>query len=378
MGVSSGRMLLPGLPSDAFRLGTIVLAEFEPISLWYDASLTIAARALAARLPTDYHVFQHIPDDVVRALYRQGIDVPESQKVGRFRLLDSYSPQTGIVAAAHYRPYQFASQSLLIGEWKKGSLGVLQDPREQGIVHIDENDSLLARYNSERDILDFFQTRAFEAVRKRSFLFLHGFMSGVHSDAFYREMESLADVVLDFKSREVEGHLEQLLRLRAIRGVNVDSRWRLLRMTGTGEVRVLGPARVPETPSAGPRSSGAPEARAESQPPAPLEFGNATAGRVFEALLHAYVQDTRVHRLTEETAGWRSLVQVARTVKVAPSTLYPRAGAVNPVMGELSARGLVEVRILPGAPGRGGQAIRVRIAADREAVRPHLERYRRA
>ena len=102
------------------------------------------------------------------------------------------------------------------------------------------------------------------------------------------------------------------------------------------------------------------------------EFANARAAKVFEALVDAYVEDIRVRRLAGESAGWRSLVRIAREAKLSPSSLYPRRGSVNRVMGELTSRGLIEVRVLPGTRGRGGVAMHVRVAAERDAVRPYV------
>lgn len=372
--MSAGRpSLLSGLPPGALRFGTVVLVEYESHSPWFETSVTLAANALAAGVRTDYHTFQHVPEDVVASLERQGVDVASVQRQGLFRLIDSYSAQTGIAQPVLHRPYEFASQSLRISAWKKASSGVLEDPKERRILHIDENDSVLLHYNREREVLAFFRTRAFEAARKRDFLFVHGFTAGVHSKSFYRSFESLADVVLDFRTRDVEGQLEHLLRVRTVRGAAVDSRWRLLAVTPRGQVRVLGPARSGERPPERWRApTAAPPAREEAADRV-LTFENPRAAKVFESLVRAFMEDTRTKRFPEREAGWRSLVQVARETALAPSSLYPRRGGVNPIMGELTSRGLVETRVVPGARGRGGITLRVRLAVDRAAVREHVQ-----
>ncbi len=367
-----GLSLLSGLPSASFRYGTIVIVEFEAHAPWYETAITIAANALASGVRTDYHTFQHVPEDVVAALERQGVDVARAQREGRFRLIDSYSAQTGLVTPIHHRPYEFASQSLRISDWKKGSSGVLDDPNERRILHIDENDSLLLQHNRERDVIDFFQTRAFEAARKREFLFLHAFIVGIHSKAFYHRFESLADVVLDFRTREKEGHLEPLVRVRTIRGTGSDSRWRLLSVTRRGEARVLGAASAEGGPaSESRRPSRAVPAGGGTHVDA-LSFRNRKASAVFGSLVAAFQDDSQRKRMSEAESGWRSLVQVARETSLSPSSLYPRQGSVNPIMGELMSRGLVESRVIPGARGRGGITLRVRVAVDRPGVREYV------
>ncbi len=349
-----------------------MLVEFDAHSPWFEAAVTLAANGLRAGVHTDYHAFQHVPEDVMRSLARQGVDVARAEHEGRFRLIDSYSVQTGLAAPVHQRPYEFASQSLRISDWKKSAPGVLKAPGERRLLHIDENDSLLVEHNRERDVIDFFRSRAFEAARKRDFLFIHAFLADVHSKPFYRKFESLADVVLDFGTREIEDHLEHLVRVRTIRGMASDSRWRLLAVTARGEVRALGAARVREGSIRWPRGSKRNEGRLDAGPAEALPFRNRKAGSVLESLVAAFLEDSRRRRMSDADAGWRSLVQVARDVSLAPSSLYPRKGGVNPIMGELMSRGLIETRVIPGARGRGGITLRIRIAHDRGAVQAYL------
>lgn len=366
--------LLPGFPPEVFRPGSVVLVEFDPHSLWYEASVTICARALSAGVKTDYHTFQHVPGDIVRDLRRQGIDPDDMQSADRFRLLDSYSVQTGVALPAHRPPYDFVSRSLRMSEWKRGALGVLDHADERRLVHIDENDSPLARYNSERDVVDFFQTLSFEAARKRDFTFVYALMRAVHSKSFYRHFEYIADAVLDFRSRESEGRMEHVVRVRSLRGKACDSRWRLLSVTAKGEVRVLGLARSAQTRTRMPPPVEKTAAAAELAAEGVLAFKNRKAAKVFDALVDAFVRDRDVARLAEDRAGWRSLVQVCEATGFSPSSLYPRKGAVNPVMGELASRGFIETRVDPGTRGRGGVAMRVRIAYDEAPVKVRVGR----
>ena len=54
--------------------GKNYLVEFDPHSLWYEASLTIAADSARHGTRTDYHTFAHIPGDVKEALRRLGVN----------------------------------------------------------------------------------------------------------------------------------------------------------------------------------------------------------------------------------------------------------------------------------------------------------------
>lgn len=358
------------LSPTGFEPGRIFLVEFEPHSVWYEASYTIAAQAISAGIRTDYHVFQHEPRDVTEALVRLGARVEGARRKGLFRLLDSYSPQGGLTPPKQHEPYDFVSVSLRLKEWKRGALGVLADAGEMDILHIDDNDSLLATINSEDEILDFFQSRAFAAARSKRITFLHGFATGVHSERFYRRLESFVDGILDFAAWENRGQVDQVVRARVLRGTTGDSRWRLLNVSRRGEVRIRGLTR-PMDPSHS-------EAAAEGLAPLPLAALSPTAERVFEFLTEAFLQDQGAGQHANDDAGWRSRVQIARGIGLSPSSLYPRTGSVSAPIRELEIQALVEARVTTGSRGRGGVAVKLRIATDSESVRSRVPRLERA
>ena len=88
--------ILSDLVPGGFRYGLNLVVEFEPHSLWYETSLTIAAYGLRSGLRTDYHTFQHIPSEVVEALARFGLDVQKLEEEGNLRILDTYTVTTGV------------------------------------------------------------------------------------------------------------------------------------------------------------------------------------------------------------------------------------------------------------------------------------------
>lgn len=235
--------LLTSLAGGGIGFGRIVLVEFQPGSLWFELTVTLAAQALTAGVPTDVHVFQHPPADVRRALRTQGVEVERCEASGQLRILDSYSVQTGLSVPEELAPYGFASGSLRMEEWKRASPRVLDDPKERRRIHLDENDSVLARYNTEEEILDFFRTRAYEGARRNELLFVHAFAAGLHSARFFQEIEALADAILDLgRAEEVGGSFTYTVRARRLLGKNVDARWRTIGLGDRGEIVLAAPA----------------------------------------------------------------------------------------------------------------------------------------
>jgi class 3 adenylate cyclase len=228
--------LIEDLAPGILKFGAIVLVEFQSHSLWYEASHTLAAQALREGIKTDYHTFQHPPDDIRKDIASLDVDLDDFEKSGKFRLIDSYTAQIGLGTPKTIEPYGFTSTSLKIADWKSQMFGVFDKPEERRLIHIDENDSVLTNYNTEAEVLDFFR-RSYTAARGREFVFFYALLSGTHSASFYNQFESLADIIIDFQSPEESGRVNHMVRVRIARGSGkYNSEWRRLKVLQGGEV----------------------------------------------------------------------------------------------------------------------------------------------
>ena len=232
--------IVPG----GFIHGANYLVEFEPTSLWYETSLTIAAHALKAGVKTQYHTFMHIPREIRQDLGKLDIDLKRFESEDRFRLIDSYTgltglplqPETGSVPGrsrlsindpSYLEDYTARVVTLVT----KGAPDV-----DKKWLHIDDNTSIFNRYFKEQDVLNIFQTRAFQLSRALDLSAFHSVVSGVWSESFYKQFEAQCDGVIDFKTEENEGQQENFVRVRSIRGKSCDSRWKHLHLKSNGEV----------------------------------------------------------------------------------------------------------------------------------------------
>ena len=288
---------LDGLAQGAFDYGKIVLVEFEPSSLWHEAAVTITAQALQGGIRTTFHTFQHPPADARRALRAQGVDVPEAERSGSLRILDSYTIQPGLKVPGEHPPYGFASRSLKMSDWMAGSPQVLTEPGEKRLLHLDENNSVLLSHNRESEVLDFFRNRAYEGARENEILFVHSFLARVHSPRFYRAFESLADVVVDFESREVSGRLVHRARVRQVRGMAADTHWRALELLDAGVVALRPASTRAKLPA------GSPKARLPTRRLAAIMFTDLVG---FTALAQESEEEA-LRLLTEHNALLRSV-----------------------------------------------------------------------
>ncbi len=221
--------------------GTNLLIEFDSDSIWYEASLTIAAQALRMGQRTLYHTFQHPAADLERDLTNLGLDLARLQGDGQFQMLDSLAVQLGGLAPVEKE--KPIAGSLKISDLSISASQAIKKEREEGVreeqkrwLHIDDNTAIMTLYNPETIVFDYWRTRIVPFSRPQENIILHSILNGTVSDTFRTQFESINDGIFDFKCEEKEGEVEHLVRVRIMRGKKVNSRWHRLNMAENGEV----------------------------------------------------------------------------------------------------------------------------------------------
>ena len=229
---------------DGIRYSTYVIIEFDPQSIWYDTSLTLTAQALRRGVKTDYHTFLSRPEEIEEKLAHLGLDVKKLEEEDVLRVIDSYTIQTGIgVPVKPKGSDTFLTDSVKISDWsipmaKQIKAGT--DETEKKRLHLDDNTSVLMRYNSENEFIDYWRTRMIRGyARTRGCILVNAFATGVVSETFTKQIESICDGIIEFKIKESEDKVLQIFRVKAMHGMNYDSRWQELRMAD-GEVALAG------------------------------------------------------------------------------------------------------------------------------------------
>jgi KaiC/GvpD/RAD55 family RecA-like ATPase len=234
--------IVPG----GFTYGANYLVEFQPSSLWYETSLTIAAKAVKVGVRTHYHTFMHIPREIRQGLQRLEVDVKKLEGEDKFRLIDSYTGLTGLPIqpeSSHISKQFTRAPAYNDPSWLESYTANIVSLIEKGApdadkkwLHIDDNTSIFNRYFKEQDVVNLFQTRVFQMTRLLELSAFHSVVAEVWSDSFYKQFEAQCDGVIDFKAEEDEGQLENYVRIRSLRGKSCDSRWRHLHLEENGQV----------------------------------------------------------------------------------------------------------------------------------------------
>jgi KaiC/GvpD/RAD55 family RecA-like ATPase len=253
--------ILDQLAPKGFFYGGMYVVEFEPDSLWYELSLTIAAHAVKSGTKTEYHVFQHYSREAADAFSRLGVDVERSMRDGLLRIVDSYS-QT--VAHEEERKRAAASDPLLkstqttpldMAESAKHWVELFKagfPEEEKRWLHIDDNTTIFLQYNDEKTTVDTWRTAfAPYSIRAPERAALYAFVKGVASDGFYAKFEALVDGIIDLKAREDEGRMEHYIRIRNLKGKVFDSTWHRIQVSESGEVTMTSSPKAKELGIAG-------------------------------------------------------------------------------------------------------------------------------
>ncbi len=235
--------LLGEMVPGGFNYGGNYLVEFEPDSPWYEASLTIAAHALRQGIRTEYHTFRHIPGEIRTALGRLGPEVPKLEQQGIFRILDTYTLTTGLgdPESRSNRGLHHQTKSFDVVKWGTSILDLIKEgvaEPEKRWLHLDDDTSVLNQYSDENTFIDTWRTKGIPYARARELVQFPSLLRGAVSEAVHAKFESIADGIIDFKTREEKGEMKHYVRVRTIRGGICDSKWKRLQVRDNGEVKL--------------------------------------------------------------------------------------------------------------------------------------------
>jgi class 3 adenylate cyclase len=242
---------LDELAPNGFFYGGHYIVEFDPDSLWYETSLTIAALAMKEGTKTEYHVFQHFPSEVREAFSRLGVDAEKMEEMGLLDIWDSYTPTVDY--AAQLRRIATSSSNQYVStpkkpldtsrsavSWKKrAKKGYSAEDKRW--LHIDDNTAIFLQYNSEKDLIDNWRTSLLPyGIRARETPHFLGFVKGAASPEFYTKFEALCDGIVDVKSLQEGDRIAHYLRIRMLRGRSCDTSWHRIQLLDNGEVAMTG------------------------------------------------------------------------------------------------------------------------------------------
>ncbi len=212
--------------------GSYILVEFDPASQWYEASFTIAAGWLKTGGRFSYVTYSHSPDDVRSQLQQLGLKTEELEQNDRLWITDFHHPSLGQKSTE-----RFTVESLKVADvslWVARE-GVIE-AQAPDFLAINDNISILDRFNAERNWVEVYLTRPIPMAKSRQVTQIVGIMAGVHSEWAYKQLEAAADGIIDFKVEDVHEETQDLMRIRTVRKIRCDRKWHRLKIGENFEV----------------------------------------------------------------------------------------------------------------------------------------------
>ncbi len=224
--------LIEDLTTDPIPAGYNLLAEYDPTSLWYTVSFSIAAEWLKQGGRVRYGIAAQPPDKMRFHLKRLRLEAEELERTGQLELYDFFTATLGQKSREKLAPPTLKVADLSIW-WTRAQLA---GPSVPNLLRMLDDLSVLERFNDEKSWVEFALTRMFPTAFFLKEYSLRGVMKGVHSDRAYNRLEAANDGVIDFRLDESGEKPRNLMRIRSLRDIGFDGRWHELKIGKNFEV----------------------------------------------------------------------------------------------------------------------------------------------
>ena len=218
--------LVEDLANRSILPGSNILVEFDPCSQWYNASLTIAAGWHRSGGKVSYIATVHEPDCVRERLRILGLTPAELEAADRLWITDAYTAGTTTGQKSKER---FHIDSLKVADlsiWvAKEALHEEPDP---DFLIIDENTSVMDRFNEEEHWVELLLSRLLPMAKERRITQFTSLLREAHSEWLYKQLEAAVDSVVDFRLDEQAGEARDMMRVRSMWNAGFDRRWHTL------------------------------------------------------------------------------------------------------------------------------------------------------
>ena len=216
--------LIEDLTTNPITPGLNLVVEFDSRSQWYAASLTIAAGWLKTGGEVLYNDAAQPPEKIRSSLTKLGLDVEALEKQDIFRIYDAYTTGIGQKSKEKYTPPLKITDASILFSQQFFRSGI-----SQNMIRIWDNASTHARFNDEKNWIEFELSRRFPLAAIQKSTLILGIIRGIHSDWAYKQLEAAADGIIDFRLEETGEQTRNLMRISSLRSGSFESRWHEVR-----------------------------------------------------------------------------------------------------------------------------------------------------
>jgi len=213
--------------------GNILVLLYDPSTQWLPLILTIALELLRRDYSVGITTIITPPAQVRQRLAIALPNLKELDLAKRLTVIDWYTWMTG-KKSSELR----SVDSLGLAQFN------IQDSKYQrddsplyDFLAID-NLSAFLKYNDERAFMQWLD-KTVARMRELKGVRLYCFMKHFHSDSFYANLEAMADGVIELDIRERRKQLENVIRLKSMKGIQHPTDWRSLKITTSGFLELV-------------------------------------------------------------------------------------------------------------------------------------------
>jgi len=208
--------------------GKILVLLYQPSTQWLSLILTIASDLLRRGYVVGVTTTSTPPTQVRQQLAAALPNLMEHETAKRLTLIDWYTWMTGKKSSEHR-----SVDSLGLAQFNIQDSKYQRDDSPLYDFLASDDLSAFLKYNDERSFMQWLD-KTLARMRELKGVRLYGFMKRFHTDAFYANLESMADGVIELDIKERGKRLENSIRVRSMKGIPHSTEWRTLKITPSG------------------------------------------------------------------------------------------------------------------------------------------------
>jgi len=212
--------------------GKILVLLYDPSTQWLSLILTIASELLRRDYVVGVTTTSTPPTQVRQQLTTALPNLMEHETAKRLMLIDWYTWMTGKKSTEPR-----SVDTLGLAQFNIQDSRYQRDDSPLYDFLATDNYSTFLKYNDERSFMQWLD-KTIARMRELKGVRLYGFMKRFHTDAFYANLESMADGVIELDIQERGKKLENVIRVRGMKGMPHSTEWRTLKITPSGFLKL--------------------------------------------------------------------------------------------------------------------------------------------
>jgi len=201
---------------------------YEPATQWLSFFLTIAAQLVSSGYSVAVTTTITPPARVRQLLTVALPNLTEIENAKRLTLIDWYTWMTGKKSTERR-----SVDSLGLAQFNVQDSRFQRDDSPLYDFLATDNYSTFLKYNDERSFMQWLD-KTISRMRELKGVRMYGFMKGFHSEAFYANLEAIADGVIELNLHGRGNGLENVLRVKTMKSEQHSTECRTLKITPTG------------------------------------------------------------------------------------------------------------------------------------------------